>query len=69
MNFNGNRPQLGDLTRLRVARFPRALRVYSGENHLDIERIVSEFYAPVYRFALALTANEIEAADLSKKCF
>jgi len=69
MNFNGNRPQLGDLTRLRVVRFPGALRVCSGENRLDIERIVSEFYAPVYRFALALTANEIEAADLTQEAF
>jgi RNA polymerase sigma-70 factor, ECF subfamily len=69
MNSNGNRPQLRDLTRLRVARFPRALRVYAGENHLDIERIVAEFYAPVYRFAWALTANEIEAADLTQEAF
>jgi RNA polymerase sigma-70 factor, ECF subfamily len=39
------------------------------KNRLNIEHIVSEFYAPVYRFALALAHNETEAADLTQETF
>jgi RNA polymerase sigma-70 factor, ECF subfamily len=36
---------------------------------LFIEKVVSEFYAPLYRFALALTHSEDEAADLTQETF
>lgn len=39
------------------------------KNHLVIERIVSELYAPVYRFALVLAESETEAADLTQETF
>ena len=39
------------------------------KNHLVIERVVSELYAPVYRFALVLAQSETEAADLTQETF
>jgi RNA polymerase sigma-70 factor, ECF subfamily len=36
---------------------------------LDLEVIVGRFYAPLYRFALSLTRNETEAADLTQQTF
>jgi RNA polymerase sigma-70 factor, ECF subfamily len=39
------------------------------KNHLVIERVVSELYGPVYRFALVLAESEIEAADLTQETF
>jgi hypothetical protein len=39
------------------------------QNRLDVERVVSDFYAPLYRFALALTHSETEAADLTQETF
>jgi RNA polymerase sigma-70 factor, ECF subfamily len=36
---------------------------------LDLERIVSELYLPLYRFAFALTRNETQAADLTQETF
>ena len=39
------------------------------KNHLVIERVVSELYAPVYRFALVLAESETEAADLTQETF
>jgi RNA polymerase sigma-70 factor, ECF subfamily len=36
---------------------------------LDLERIVSELYVPLYRFALALSRNEPQAADLTQETF
>jgi RNA polymerase sigma-70 factor, ECF subfamily len=39
------------------------------KDHLVIERVVSELYAPVYRFALALAGSECEAADLTQETF
>ena len=41
----------------------------SLKNHLAIERVVSELYAPVYRFALVLAESETEAADLTQETF
>jgi RNA polymerase sigma-70 factor, ECF subfamily len=38
-------------------------------NRLDVERVASDFYAPLYRFALALTHSETEAADLTQETF
>ncbi len=35
----------------------------------DFERLVSEFYAPLYRFALGLTRRESDAADLTQQTF
>lgn len=37
--------------------------------NLAIECIVSEFYAPLYRFAVALADNQTEAADLTQETF
>jgi RNA polymerase sigma-70 factor, ECF subfamily len=39
------------------------------KGHLIIERVVSELYAPVYRFALVLAESETEAADLTQETF
>ena len=39
------------------------------QNRLDVERVVSDFYAPLYRFAPALTHSETEAADLTQETF
>jgi RNA polymerase sigma factor (sigma-70 family) len=38
-------------------------------NELDLQRIVSELYSPVYRFAFALSRNETQAADLAQETF
>jgi RNA polymerase sigma-70 factor, ECF subfamily len=39
------------------------------KDHLVLERVVSELYAPVYRFALVLAESETEAADLTQETF
>lgn len=39
------------------------------KNRLVIEEVVSELYEPVYRFALALTHSEDNAADLTQETF
>jgi RNA polymerase sigma-70 factor, ECF subfamily len=39
------------------------------KDHLVIERVVSELYGPVYRFALALAGSDSEAADLTQETF
>jgi RNA polymerase sigma-70 factor, ECF subfamily len=39
------------------------------KDHLVIERVVYELYAPVYRFALSLAESETEAADLTQETF
>ena len=36
---------------------------------LDLERVVSDLYSPLYWFALALTRNESQAADLTQETF
>jgi RNA polymerase sigma-70 factor (ECF subfamily) len=36
---------------------------------MDLQAIVSEHYAAAYRFGLALTKNESEAADLTQQTF
>jgi RNA polymerase sigma-70 factor, ECF subfamily len=36
---------------------------------LDLPKIVSELYSPVYRFALALSRNDTQAADLTQETF
>ena len=47
----------------------RGLWAIPLKNHLIIERVVSELYAPVYRFALVLAESETEAADLTQETF
>jgi RNA polymerase sigma-70 factor, ECF subfamily len=36
---------------------------------LDLQRIVSELYSPLYRFAFALSRNETQAADITQETF
>jgi len=36
---------------------------------LDFERLVEEYHAPLYRFALSLSRDESEAADLVQETF
>jgi RNA polymerase sigma-70 factor, ECF subfamily len=36
---------------------------------LDLESTVCELYSPLYRFALSLTRNETQAADLTQETF
>jgi RNA polymerase sigma-70 factor (ECF subfamily) len=40
-----------------------------NELKLNLESIVSEYYAPLYRFALSLARHESEAADLTQQTF
>lgn len=47
----------------------RGLWAIPLKNHLIIERVVSELYTPVYRFALVLAESETEAADLTQETF
>jgi DNA-directed RNA polymerase specialized sigma24 family protein len=37
--------------------------------NLDLEAIVSEYYADLYRFGFALAKNESDAADLTRQTF
>ena len=39
------------------------------KNRLDLELVVSELYAPLYRFAFALARSEAQAADLTQETF
>ena len=39
------------------------------KSRLVLERVVSDLYAPVYRFALTLAGSETEAADLTQETF
>jgi RNA polymerase sigma factor (sigma-70 family) len=39
------------------------------KSRLVVERVVSDLYAPVYRFALTLACSETEAADLTQETF
>ena len=36
---------------------------------LDFEKLVEDFYMPLYRFALSLTRHEADAADLTQETF
>src|SRR5258708_11110055 len=42
---------------------------YIVANKIDLQAIVSEYYAGLYRFGLALAKNESEAADLTQETF
>src|SRR5258706_7584153 len=42
---------------------------YTVAKKIDLEAIVSEYYAALYRFGLALAKNESEAADLTQETF
>ena len=39
------------------------------KSRLVLERVVSDLYVPVYRFALTLACSETEAADLTQETF
>ena len=36
---------------------------------LDFEKLVEDFYMPLYRFAFSLSRNESDAADLTQQTF
>ena len=38
-------------------------------HELDFDQLVSDFYQPLYRFALSLTEREAEACDLTQQTF
>jgi DNA-directed RNA polymerase specialized sigma24 family protein len=40
---------------------------YIVTKKIDLQAIVSEYYAALYRFGLALAKNESEAADLAQE--
>jgi DNA-directed RNA polymerase specialized sigma24 family protein len=40
-----------------------------GVADLDFEKLVEEFYMPLYRFALSLSRQESDAADLTQQTF
>lgn len=42
---------------------------HTGVARLDFEQLVDAHYAPLYRFALSLARNEMEAADLTQQTF
>jgi RNA polymerase sigma-70 factor, ECF subfamily len=44
-------------------------RKYTVAKKIDLQAIVSEHYAALYRFGLALAKNESEAADLTQETF
>jgi RNA polymerase sigma-70 factor, ECF subfamily len=44
-------------------------RIFTVAKKIDLEAIVSEHYANLYRFGLALAKNESEAADLTQETF
>ncbi len=43
------------------------IKIVSHE--LNLEAVVGRFYASLYRFALSLTKNEVEAGDLTQQTF
>jgi RNA polymerase sigma-70 factor, ECF subfamily len=62
--------ELTSVERLGFAgRFFWGASVYFVKDSLVLERVVSELYAPLYRFALALAESETEAADLTQETF
>ena len=63
--FYGTGAELGR-PRLKVLRIHGSTSV---KDHLVVERVISELYAPVYRFALSLAESESEAADLTQETF
>ena len=49
--------------------WPLGSRNYTVAKKIDLQAIVSEHYADLYRFGLALAKNESEAADLTRETF
>ena len=47
----------------------RALSTYAFVAEVDFERLVEEFYMPLYRFGLSLSRQESDAADLTQQTF
>ena len=41
----------------------------SGVAKLDFEKLVEDYYMPLYRFALSLSRHESDAADLTQQTF
>ena len=41
----------------------------SGVAKLDFEKLVEDYYMPLYRFALSLSRQESDAADLTQQTF
>ena len=48
---------------------PAASNYGRGVAALDFEKLVEEFYMPLYRFALSLSRKESDAADLTQQTF
>jgi RNA polymerase sigma-70 factor (ECF subfamily) len=48
---------------------PAASIYVRGVADLDFEKLVEEFYMPLYRFALSLSRQESDAADLTQQTF
>ena len=44
-------------------------RNYEAVAEIDFEQLVKEFHMPLYRFALSLSRNENDAADLTQQTF
>jgi RNA polymerase sigma-70 factor (ECF subfamily) len=42
---------------------------HGGVAQVDFEKLVEEFYMPLYRFALSLSRNESDAFDLTQQTF
>jgi RNA polymerase sigma-70 factor (ECF subfamily) len=48
---------------------PGGLVTHGGVVEVDFEKLVEEFYMPLYRFALSLSRNESDAFDLTQQTF
>ena len=47
----------------------RTAVTHGGVAEVDFEKLVEEFYMPLYRFALSLSRNESDAFDLTQQTF
>src|SRR5947207_15768066 len=48
---------------------PAASNYGRGVATLDFEKLVEDYYMPLYRFALSLSRQESDAADLTQQTF
>ncbi len=51
------------------SRFPCFLRSNADVADLDFDKLVEDYYRPLYRFALSLSRQESEAGDLTQQTF